>query len=414
MVTRAPQQPAVRGAIGLSAKRQPQGSKLLWSLRSYAWVVVACVLALAAAPLIVAPTPTYEADALVFARQLNIPQQILPRLAEAVFANGAVSAAVSENPDTADKGSGLIPERLSVVAAEDSIVVVVQARDSEPAAAANLANVAAAAFVEELNRSGAGVGEFALENEAIVPTEPLSQPPPQTRSAVGALAGLILGLGLVGLIAVARRPVVTARDVGEVAGVPLLGTVQLPLVSAGDYPGPLGVSGIATVTRWLATVPAGRLLVVSPPTAVAIRHRIYVMCGVALWTLRPVRFEAPDELVDAIRSHCMNHRDAGRVVHAPPGAVDELVLVDRGSALEVVDPTVTTVSVVAVAPVGVSRRRLHALTSDYAGNGLVGVVLVDVRQGLKKALTLRGRPAAEDATAPEDRQASDVPEAERA
>jgi hypothetical protein len=116
---------------------------------------------------------------------------------------------------------------------------------------------------------------------------------------------------------------------------------------------------------------------------VAIRQRIYVMCGVALWTLRSVRFDAPAELTDAIRAHCRHHRDAGRVVHARADVEDELVLVDSGSVLELVDPSVTNVSVVAVAPLGISRRRLRALAADFVGNGLVGVILVDIRQGAR-------------------------------
>jgi hypothetical protein len=36
-----------------------------------------------------------------------------------------------------------------------------------------------------------------------------------------------------------------------------------------------------------------------------------------------------------------------------------------------------------VAPLGVSRRQLRAVTSDFTGSGLVGVVLVDVTPGLR-------------------------------
>lgn len=379
----------------MSSEKPPQGSRLVWCLRSYAWVVMACVLALAAAPLIVMPSaPVFQADALIFARQLSVSRQVLPRLGEAVFANGAVTDAVAADPAVQGNIEGLIPERLSVVAAEDSIVLDVQARDPDPATAARLANTAAAAFVEELNSGGAGVGEFALQGEAIVPSEPLSTLPPHLRSAIGALAGLILGLGVVALVATIRRPVVTAHDVADVTGVPLLGTVQLPLVTQNSYPGPLGVPGIATVTRWLATLPSGRLLLISTSSAVAIRQRIYVMCGVALWTLRPLRFEAAPELTDAIRTHCRHHRSAGRTVHGGMDVEDEIVLVDGGSILELVDPVVANVSIVAVAPLGIGRKRLRALTADFVGNGLVGVILVDVRQGFQGAVGRGERPLA--------------------
>jgi hypothetical protein len=378
-------------------------------------VVIACVLALAAAPLILTPgAPTYQAEALVVTRQLAQNERILPHLGEAVFANGAVAARVATDPAIGGVTRGLIPDRLSVVAPKDAVVFVVQARDTDPATAARLANLAGAAFVDELNRPGAGVGVFALQAQAVVPSEPLSTVSPKARAALGAVAGCILGLGLVALIAAVRRPVVTSHDVEGAAGVPLLGTVQLPRMAHGTYAGPLGVRGIATVTRWLATVPPGRLLIVSPPSAGGIRHRIYVMAAVALWTLRTVRFEAPGELIDAIREHCVEHREARRTVHPRPDAADELVLVDGGSAFEIIDPATTNVSVVAVAPLGASRRRLRALAFDYGDGGLVGVVLVDVRPGIQRAAARRARAAASaPATAGALREVS-VPEPERA
>jgi hypothetical protein len=345
-------------------------------------VIVACVLLGTAASLVLTrDAPTYQADVLVYARQLNVNPKVLPALGEAVFANGAVEAAVAEDPALAGDRSDLTPERLSVVAAEDSIVLVVQARDEDPATAAALADRGAAAFADQLNDAGAGVGRFAIEADAVVPTEPLSSPEPTLRGAIGAVSGLFLGIGLVGLIAAVRRPVITSEDVAEAVGVPLLGTVELPRAAEGVYHGPRGVRGIATVTRWLAGVPAGRLLMISHPSDVGMRHRVYVMVAVALGALRTVRLEAPGALVDAIGEHRLAQLAAARTVDARPAVDAGLVLVDGGSALELVDPGPATVSVVAVAAQGVSRGRLRTLTSDFVDGGLVGVVLVDVRLG---------------------------------
>jgi len=290
---------------------------------------------------------------------------------------------VIADPAVGSAGGTLIPDRLSVVAAEDSIVLVVQARHADPTTAARMANAGAGAFVEELQRTGAGVGEFAVQSEAIVPTEPMAAPSPVARAGLGALAGLLLGLGLVALIAAFRRPVVSAHDVWETAGVRLVGKVRLPHAPPGTYAGPMGVRGIATVARWLASVAPGRLLLVSDAKAEELRHRIFVMSGVALWTLRKVRFEAPDALVRAIQEHCVEHRDAGRVVHPRGEEANALVLVDGGSTMEILDPDAASVSVVAVAPLGVPRQRLRAMVSDFMGGGLVGVVLVDVTTSLR-------------------------------
>jgi capsular polysaccharide biosynthesis protein len=368
----------------VSAEKSPAASRLLWCLRKFWWVIAVCVVAGAAAPLALTRSePIYQADALVFARQLNMNSRVLPRLADAVFTSGAVEARVVADPAVGGETGELIPDRLSVVAAEDSIVLVVQARHADPAIAARMANTGASAFVEELGRTGAGVGEFALQSQAIVPTEAMHAPSFPARAGLGALGGLGLGLGLVALITAVRRPIVSAYDVRDASGVPLVGKVRLQHIPPGSYPGPMGVRGIATVARWLATVPPGRLLLVSSPAAAGLRHRIFVMCGVALWTLRKVRFEAPTSLVQAIREHCVEHRDAGRVVHPRGESADALTLVDNGSTLEIIDPVETNVSVVAVAPLGVSRRHLRAVTSDFAGSGLVGVVLVDAAPGLR-------------------------------
>jgi hypothetical protein len=73
-------------------------------------------------------------------------------------------------------------------------------------------------------------------------------------------------------------------------------------------------------------------------------------------------------------------------------SADPLVLVDGGSSLELVDPAVTNVSAVVVAPRGTPRRRLRELASDYVEGGLFGVVLVDVRSSLRAGAGRRARP----------------------
>jgi hypothetical protein len=377
------------------------------------------VFAGAATPLLLAPAaPDYEADALVVARQLKTRPEALPPLGETVFSDGAVAAAVAADPSVGGSPAGMIPDRLNVVAAKDSVVLVVQAFDLDPIIAAQMANVAADAFVAELNRPGAGVGQFVVQTKAIVPSEPGTVLPPRTRAALGGLAGFALGLGLVALLAVIRRPVVSARHVEDAAGVPLLGTVQLPRTRHGRYAGPLGIRGIANVTRWFAGAPPGRLLLISNRSADALRHRLFVMAGVALWTVRAMRFIGPEDLVGAIRQHCAQHRDAGRSVQRRPEPADELVLVDGGSAFELLDPATSTVSVAAVAPLGTPRRRLRALAAEYADGGLLGVVLIDVRLGAQRTATRRAvlarrERAATTTTLPAEATTAPLPEPER-
>jgi hypothetical protein len=401
---------------------RPVATRLTWAVRTYAWILVMFGLLFAAGTLVVAPvTPTYQSSALVVAREIAVEREVLPRLGVAVFASGEVAAAVAGDPAVNGDVDGLIPDRLSVVAAEDSIVFVVQARDDDPTDAARLADLAAAAFVEELNLGGAGVGEFALQAEAVVPNRPLPELGNPQRAVLGAVAGLLVGLGLVTLLAAARRPVLTGEDVAEAAGVPMLGSLQMALLPPAAYPGQFAAEGLATLARRLASVPAGRLLLIAPRSAASVRRRVYVLVAVALGLLRTLRLDAPEELLEAVREHRRAVEDTRPDGQRPVRDTDagELVLTDEGSGPSMIDPVRTALTVVAFARRGVSRRRLRILTSGYVDGEVLGVVLVDVRPRMRHDAARRAsagarppRPADSSAAPAEARPVMDVPSSE--
>lgn len=392
----------------MSSDQPLHGRNLLWFLRHFAWVALACVLLGGAAPLLVAPSQaTYEATSLVTAREIAENERVLPALGSAVFDNGAVAAAVAADPAVGGDPDDVVPGTVSVVTGPNSRTMVVQARDRDPGTAARLADIAANTFVAELNRGGAGVGDFIVQAPAVVPSSPVHQVSDLVRAGLGALAGLVFGLGVIAIIASLRRPCVTSRDVEAAVGVPLLGTVELHRARPGTYLGPRGVRGIATVTRWLATTESDRLTLISAPSAAGIRHRIYVMIAIALSTLRPLRLEAAGEIVDVVRGQAPHGRIAPSAREAGDVPTGELVLQDGGSPFELVDPAAATMSVVAVAPVGISRQHLRAVALDYLNGGLVGVVLVERRLGLRRA----GLPVRPPSPAPAGlRTVEDVPE----
>ena len=410
----APSLPPVDRGTGIRVSFEAPRSvrNLAWSLRHFGWVVAVCILVGAAAPLLVAPTVrVYQADALVVARQLTVNAKVLPTLAESVFADGAVATAVAKDPAIGGQTAGLIPDKVSVVTGPDSITMVVQVRDEDPGTAARLANLAANAFAAELNSPGAGVGAFSPQGKAVIPTAPLDVLSNPVRAGLGALAGLIVGLGLVALIAAVRRPCVTSGDVDSAVGVPLLGTVELPRAAPGVYLGARGVHGIATVTRWLASAPSGRLTLISEASAEGMRHRIFVMVAIAMSTVRSLRLQAHPDIVEAVRRQSRSAGDAGIPAARSPETAD-LVFVDGGSPLQIVDPAATSAYFVAVAPLGISQRRLRALAMDYFNAGLVGVVLVHRRLGVART---RAVPPAPPARAPGPvRNAEDVPAPEPA
>ena len=86
----------VNGSDALTGHTRWESGQLAWYLRHYGWLVLICVLALAGAPLVLgAATPTYQADAIVVARQLAVKEEVLPLLGEAVFNTGVVAERVA-------------------------------------------------------------------------------------------------------------------------------------------------------------------------------------------------------------------------------------------------------------------------------------------------------------------------------
>jgi hypothetical protein len=161
------------------------------------------------------------------------------------------------------------------------------------------------------------------------------------------------------------------------------------------------VHGIATVTRWLASAPPGRLTLISEPSAEGMRHRIFVMVAIAMSRVRTVRLQARREVVEAVRQHAPRDTDrtAPRPRHEETG---ELMFIDGGSPFDLVDPAATPAHVVAVAPLGISQRRLRSLALDYRSGGLVGVILVQRR-------LRRGRTSAVDSPRARAPRTRDVP-----
>ena len=224
---------------------------------------------------------------------------------------------------------------------------------------------------------------------------PRSGPP--LRVAFGAVVGALLGFGA---DRAHRRAAAAGGHLGDVedaVGVPLLGALQLPLVAPGATPEPLHVPGIAAVTRRLAAMPPGRLLLLSPRRPSPIR-RLGLRVGRrgARRPLRRLRLEAPPRLLDAARERRDGLRDVRPDAEPEPdGAAGELVLVDGGVPVSEIDRPGADRSCRSSRsrPAGVSRRRLRLLAADYLGDELVGVVLVDVGTGRRRAARGRARTA---------------------
>jgi hypothetical protein len=203
---------------------------LVWGLRRYVLMIIAMVVALGVlVPVALAQrTAQYQATAQVGpSAKLELPNMDpLPRIAESVFTNGAVEETIRKMLGQ-PKGN-IIPSKVQLIAAQDNIVLEVVAHASNPQQAMDIANQAAATFVLELNRYQNSVASFSLTHKAILAKKVPRLAGGYASVALGLLAGLLGGIGLVGLLLVIRRPVVDVSAAQLVTGSPVIGRISLP------------------------------------------------------------------------------------------------------------------------------------------------------------------------------------------
>jgi hypothetical protein len=359
-----------------------------WVFRRHWWVVVLGALlgALLVPLLSVTRTPSYEAGALVVAQ--TWPQSVvaLPRYGQSIFSSGAVAERVAAELDL-NSPSALVPGHLRVQTPQDSLVYTVVGIDPDPERAAQIANLAAEAFVAELNKGGPTVGVFAVQSQAAPPAEPTEQGlGNRVAVAVGIAAGSVFGMGILLLLVLTRRPIVGLGDVLDELDVPGLALLTLP--GARNAPvEPEAVSGIARLARSVLDSPATTVMLVSDDGDAAAREQVAQSLALALGSGRPVVYLGRSETESRVNQRL---REAGEQV---PSAdkTDRLVVVDVQSPLETLTVRDTAWTVVLVGPSGSGRARFDALLTDFRRDQVLGVALF--RRGRRR------RPAPSAATA---------------
>ena len=242
-------------------------SRLWWGLRRFAWVFIVVLpitmgVALLAANGAQTLNKEYKASALVIATNRNFSPELFARLADTVFEGGTVADKAVEQGHLPIDPSKLIPDYATLEPVQDNIITKVVGIHSDPQLAAAIANSTAAALVEELNKSGEGVGKFAVQDKARVPSSPDISTSRAVPIAVGLVAGLILGASLIGLILSLRRPLLGSSEAAELVGAPILGTPTLPPLRAGRPVQPQAVKGLSALAkRLLPTLPGVTALV---------------------------------------------------------------------------------------------------------------------------------------------------------
>lgn len=388
----SPNGPGSRGFDGYASGREPadlhlpgsegttMGSStdvfgaLMWGLRKYAWVVLLPVLAIGVlVPLALSQsTPVYEAEAIVAPnKQVAAPSvDVLPRFGESAFSSddgvvaGAVREAFEMPPDTV-----VIPRQVELVTEQDNVAMTVIGRSSDPERAALLANAAAVSFQLQLNQASDAVAYYIVLEAA----EPPAAAEPQlsggtTSVIIGVLGGLIVGLALVVLLVVLRRPVLDPVAAQEVTGAPVLGRVTLPR-GQGDEEN-LDAPGIGALCRRLLASPTSAILVVSPTGSSDLASRLTSMLAAQLRSSRPVIVrDGGAQLALAADPSGPN-----QVNERTNGSKSELLIVDGPTAAERLNRPDSAL-VMLVVPEGMGAKALRAAAEEYLDGGRVGLVL---------------------------------------
>jgi capsular polysaccharide biosynthesis protein len=354
---------------------------LRWGLRRYRALMIVCLLLGAA----VAPfaalqrdIPT-DAQALVVVQRLDMDLVALPRYGDAVFNNGSVAQAVAAQFGDLGDFADIIPNRVSLVAEQDSIVFAVVGHDVNPKTAADIANVAANTFVTALNSAGVGVGSFTLQSPA--------QPPPVHGNSlgtflaipVGVVAGLVLGLAAVSTVLVARRPVIDGADAEDATGVLALGTVTVPRTRRGTFARPADFTGLVPVCRRLLALPTPIIVLASRAREEPVRKQLAMALVSVLRRVRDVRFLSPSDLqgMPAVPQDA-----AARQGRHGGGSHDDdaaLTFVDSGEPLDLIQPPQLTTTVLVVRE-GIGTAALRAAVVEHLG-GSAEARLLMVKRG---------------------------------
>lgn len=347
-----------------------------WGLGKYGWLFALCVLVVAVLlPGYLALRPVEnQATALVVAQRLDMDLHALPRFGEAVFDNGAVAHQVSVVFGAGGNAQDIIPDRVSMVAEQDSIVFAVTGHDPSSTTAADLANLAADTFVEQLNAPGEGVGLFTLQSRAAPPPEPAQRYDGLVVALpIAFVAGIILGLAVVAGVLLVRRPVLDADGAVEATGVPVLGTVSLPRTRDDDYPPHAEIPGIVPVCRRLLMAGAHTVVLVGPAGTAAQRGRLIVAMAHVLNLIRRVHLVVDADL--ALAAHKCADDGFSASTEARAGDPRELVLMDGSRPLDPAQLARETVMVLVVMT-GTSTSTLRQAVVKYLGATDAGCLLV--------------------------------------
>jgi len=123
-----------------------------------------------------------------------------------------------------------LTDQITLSSESESKVLKIEVQDSNPEQAANIANVTAQVFKEEIP-SLMNVDNINILAPAKVSENPIPvKPNKMLNIAIGAVIGLMLGIGLAFLLEILDTTIKDEKDVEEILGMPIMGLVgSIPL-----------------------------------------------------------------------------------------------------------------------------------------------------------------------------------------
>ena len=181
-------------------------------------------------------TPIYEAQTQLLVNQKGNAEQVysmqstdtdlrLINTYQVIITSPVILNPVLEQLDL-DLTTGQLAQKISVFSKTDSKVVNIRVEDSNPAIAAEISNAVAEVFKEHIPQL------MRSDNIAILSAAKLSENPAPVKPdkllniAIGAVIGLMLGVGLTFLIEFLDMTIKSEREAEEYLGLPVIGMVD--------------------------------------------------------------------------------------------------------------------------------------------------------------------------------------------
>lgn len=182
-------------------------------------------------------TPIYDAQTQILVNQKGNADQVysmqstdtdlrLINTYQVIITSPVILAPVLESLDL-DITTGQLAQQITVFSKTDSKVVNIRVEDPIPAKAADIANTLADVFKEKIPQL------MSIDNISILSAAKLSENPSPVKPnkllnlAIGAVIGLMIGIGLTFLVEYLDMSIKSERDVEEYLELPVIGMVDL-------------------------------------------------------------------------------------------------------------------------------------------------------------------------------------------